>query len=67
MWCGRKKFLNRSDYSAGWEKRSEEKRNSEDVPKKDKQSSCEFKISLVAMTSPVNFATLQEQFESLKE
>ena len=64
MWCGRKNCMNRSEYAAEWKKKNEAKKK--DGPKEDFSSS-EFKIALAAMTSPEDFAVLQEQFGSLKE
>ena len=61
MWCGRRNCMNRADYSAAWKKKS----TSKNAEKKDESS--EFKIALAAMTSPEDFASLQEQFESLKD
>ena len=63
MWCGRKNCLNRTDYAAVWKKKNE-KKNTE--PSYDKPSN-EFKIALAAMTSPEDFAALQEQFDQLKD
>ena len=60
MWCGRKNCLGRADYSAAWKKRNAGKSNSE-------KPSSEFKIALAAMTSPEDFAALQEQFKELKD
>ena len=64
MWCGRKNCMNKADYSAHWKKKNEAKKK--DASKEDFSSS-EFKIALAAMTSPEDFAALQEQFSSLKD
>ena len=63
MWCGRKKYLNRADYSKERQKKMEGKSASGDGTK----SSSEFKIALAAITSTENFEALEEQFASLKE
>ena len=60
MWYGCKKILDRADYSAELKKRNIKKSNSE-------KPSSEFKIALAAMTSPEDFAALQEQFKDLKD
>ena len=52
-------------YEQGWLFSCLEKKTSKDADKKDESS--EFKIELAAMTSPEDFASLQEQFESLKD
>ena len=67
MWCGRKNCLNRSDYSAEWKKRNENKNKVKDNDDSSTGSSNEFKIALAAMTSADDFAALQEQFEQLKD
>ena len=64
MWCGRKNCLNRSDFAKEWEKKKKAKgtraNNNSNV-------SSEFKISLVAITSPEDFKVLQEQFGLIKD
>ena len=62
MWCGRKNCLNRADYSKEWGKNNEVKETKDD----NASDNSEFKIALAAMTSPEDFAALQEQFEELK-
>ena len=63
MWCGRKNCMNRSEYSAAWKKKNESKESENTY----EGSSSEFKIALAAMTSPEDFAALQEQFDQLKD
>ena len=58
MWCGCKNCMNRADYSTAWKKRNESKET--DSAKEMKNTSSEFKIALAAMTSPEDFAALQE-------
>ena len=55
--------MNRSEYSAAWKKKNESKESENTY----EGSSSEFKIALAAMTSPEDFAALQEQFDQLKD
>ena len=65
MWCGRKNFLSCADYSAAWKKNKGD--NDEDSNAQSSSASSEFKIALAAITSPEDFAALQEQFGEIKD
>ena len=56
IWCGCKTCLNRGDYSKAWKKRNEVKETRYD----NTSDNSELKIALAAMTSPEDFAVLQE-------
>ena len=62
MWCDRRNYLNRSDFTNAWKKKGA----AEDVST-GSDSNSNFKIAFAATTSPEDFAVLQEQFESLKD
>ena len=57
--------MNRADYSEAWKK----KKGGNDKGSKAQSSnaSSEFKIALAAITSPADFAALQEQFGEIKD
>ena len=65
MWCGRKNCMNRSDYSEAWKKKKGG--GNEGSKAQPSNGSSEFKIALAAITSPADFAALQEQFGELKD
>ena len=63
MWYGRKNCLNRADYPAVQKKKNAENESKPD----DHNDNSKFKISLADMTSPEDFAVLQELFKALKD
>ena len=62
MWCGRRNCLDRADFTDAWKKKKAAVDSST-----GSDSNSDFKIALAAMTSPEDFAALQDQFESLKD
>ena len=62
MWCGRRNCLGRADFNAAWKKNKAAVDSSA-----GSDSNSDFKIALAAMTSPEDFAALQDQFKSLKD
>ena len=67
MWCGCKIRLSRADYFLAWEEKNTNKTTKFNTTKINISTrSSEFKIVLVAMTSPEDFVVFQEQFETLK-
>ena len=63
MWCDRKNYMNRSDYSTAWKKKNKNKESEATY----EGSSSKLKIALAGMTSPEDFAALQEHFDQLKD
>ena len=68
MWCGRKNCLSKAEYAVAMA----EKRNGKDKTEATnetgtKRISKDFRIALAALTTPEDFASLEEQFFSGKE
>ena len=63
MVCGRKNFLNRSDFAKERNKKKKDKyTGGNDINSVFRK----FKITLAAITSPKDFKALQEQFSLIK-
>lgn len=59
MWCSRRNILNRVDFTNTWKGAEGDSTGAD--------SNNDFKIALAAMNYIEDFATLQEQFGSLKD
>ena len=71
MWCGRKNYLNKTDFASMMKSKKEDKEGSgnktDGATQRDKDFSKDFKIALAAMTSEDGFETLREQFMLVKD
>ena len=68
MWCGRKNCLTKAEYATAMAEKRKGGHSSNPTPKEVKNKlSNEFRIALAALTTPEDFASLEDQFFSGKE
>ena len=69
MWCGRRSCMSKAEYAQHMQNRRDKNTNKNTGEKDNKNVHVndEFKVALAALTSPEDYAILNEQFFQVKD